>query len=260
MSTYIFRSTLQEFLRVRRIMVWLLVALLVFAAGKAFTLVARDMMNQQESYATLSALLTFLLLPLISAIFSSSVVSQEVEQKTIVYLLTRPVRRETLILMRSLASIVVVALLGGVCALAVSASVFGSGAFGNGILYRDLLAIAMGALAYGFLFVLISLLANRAMIISLLFAFAWETSLSHLPGNMHLLSISTYLTAIAQRPSTSSGGGGVRTLGALASNLGTNSLSPDTGWAVLIILIGVCAALSMWWFKQFEYLPREDAE
>ena len=39
-----------------------------------------------------------------------------------------------------------------------------------------------------------------------------------------------------------------------------DQLSADTGWFVLLVLIAICAGMSMWWFRHFEYLPREDAE
>jgi ABC-2 type transport system permease protein len=257
-NLYAFQSALQEFIRAKRILVWLFIAAGLYLISILFLRV-NPSHGDVESYSMLSSLLTFRLLPLASAIFSSAVLSQEVEQKTIVYLLTRPVPRAQLFVMRTLASAIVVALVTAVAAIAVSAAVYGGRALGNEILYRDFVAIVVGALAYGTLFALLSLIVNRAMIVSLLFAFAWETSVPVFPGDAHVLSISSYLTAIAERPS---GGAmaGTNPLNALAVGLGTNTLPADTGWMVMIGLIAFCFGLGAWWFTRFEYLPREDAE
>jgi hypothetical protein len=96
------------------------------------------------------------------------------------------------------------------------------------------------------------------MIVSLLFAFAWETSVPSMPGSVYLMSISSYLTAIAQRPSVAQTDDSP--INMLASNLATNTLRPDTAWAAMALFIAFCAIFGAYWFKNFEFLPREDAE
>jgi ABC-2 type transport system permease protein len=259
MATYVFQNALSEFLRPKRVFVWLLVGIGLFLASSTYLYLgggsARD-----GAYATLSSLLLFRILPLASAIFSSGVLSQEVEQKTIVYLLTRPIPRPTLLAMRTLASALVVFIVTTFCALGLSIAVYGPRGLVHEYLMRDLVGIAVGSIAYGSLFVLISLLVNRAMIISLIFAFVWETTVPSMPGSgtIHYMSISTHLTAISQRPSA--GGSGGNFLAAIANVLGTNELSPTVGWAAMIGLVAFCAILGAWWFSNNEYLPREDAE
>lgn len=235
--------------------IWAVIALALLGMALLFKRVNPDKPND-EMYAMLSSILVFRLLPLASAIFSTAVISQEVEQKTIVYLLTRPIPRAQLIGMRTLASITVVALVTFLGAILVSAAVYGSGALSNPLLWRDLKAIIVGAAAYGSLFVFVSLLINRAMIVCLLFAFAWETSVPNMPGSMYYLSITSYLTAISERPST--GAGDFMQL--LAGALGSNTLTPSVAIPAMLVLIAVCGVAAMTWFTKFEYVPREDAE
>ena len=259
MGAFVFQSAFMEFFRAKRVVVWVIVAIGIYAAATAYVRLGGA--DAEDAYATLSSLLVFRLLPLASAIFSSAVLSQEIEQKTIVYMLTRPVPRQIFLTMRTLASALSVFVVTSIAAVALSLAVYGSSGPTNPFLLRDLVAIAVGSLAYGSLFVLISLMVNRAMIISLLFAFAWETSVPSMPGSIYLMSISTHLTAIAQRPSSgapSGGRGGVLTI--VANALGTNTLSPTVGWVVMVALIAFCIVFGAWWFKHFEYLPREDAE
>lgn len=235
--------------------VWVVIALALFGMAVLFKRV-NPQKTPEEMYALLSSILVFRLLPLASAIFSTAVVSQEVEQKTIVYLLTRPVPRAQLIGMRTLASITVVALVTFLGAILVSGAVHGGGALGNPLLWRDLKAIVIGSAAYGALFVFVSLLINRAMIVCLLFAFAWETSVPNMPGSMYYLSITSYLTAIAERPAAATGD----FMQLLAGAFGNNTLTPGVAIPAMLLLTGVCAVAAMAWFTKFEYVPREDAE
>ncbi len=252
---YLYTSAVREFLRFRRLAIWFVIGLALLGMALVFKNVNQGKPSQ-DMYALLSSILVFRLLPLASAIFSTAVVSQEVEQKTIVYLLTRPIPRARLILMRTLASMTVVAIVTFVGAVLVSGAVYGAGALSNELLWRDVKAIVVGAAAYGALFVFVSLLINRAMIVCLLFAFAWETSVPNMPGSMYYLSITSYLTAISERPSAGSGD----FLQLLAGSFGQNTLTPGSAYPAMLILIGACVVASMTWFTKFEYVPREDAE
>jgi hypothetical protein len=148
------------------------------------------------------------------------------------------------------------AIVGAVCALSVGLGAYGLGVLSSDLFYRDLVALLVGAAAYTSLFVLVSLLINKAMIVSLLYAFAWETSVPSIPGDTYKLAITSHLTAIAERPTTASEG----LLGALSSGLSTNLLSPAVSWPVLILLIAACSAIGAAWFTKFEYVGREDTE
>jgi ABC-2 type transport system permease protein len=251
---FIYRQALADFLRPRRIVAWVVVAIALFFVTHIFQFVNPDA-DHRDAYTMMSAVLVFRLLPLASAIFSTAVLSSEVEQRTIVYLLTRPIERWRLLLMRALASMTAVFFISALAAASVSLAVYGLS--GNPYFGRDVVALAVGSAAYGGLFVAFSLLVNRAMIVCLLYAFAWETSIPNMPGNLHYLSITSYLHAIAQRPSTGAPSGPLDVLG---GSFGFNLISPGTGWIVMLCLIAVTIGFGLYWFTTNEYLPREDAE
>lgn len=256
-DAFIFSHAFRDFSRLKRLAGWFFVALAMFGMAKGF--MSLNDIEPAKAYSLLSALLVFRILPLASAILSTAVISQEIEQKTIVYLLTRPIDRYRLLLFRSLASMLVVMIVTVFSWAAVGIATFGMGFISNPYALRDLVAIAAGAVAYGSLFVFVSLLFNRSMIFNLIFAFAWETSIPSMPGNMSLLSISTYLNSVAQRAPTETGPNGGAALGNLANAIGSSSVSPGIAWLVLILLSGVCLLAGMWWFTKFEFVPREDA-
>lgn len=256
MESYIFTSSLKEFTRARRLWPWL--ALCVLAALLAFVWqkLSPDA-SPADRYASVSSMIVFRMIALVSAIFATAIVSQEVEQKTIVYLLTRPVPRWKLVVFRFLAGALVVSVIGAIGALCVSLGAFNTGFLSNSLLVKDILAMVFAAFAYGALFLFVSLLFNRAMIICLIYAFGIETALPNLPGDISRLSIYSYLQAIAEHPSTSSPSQG---LNLAAGDLGLNTLTASVAIPSLVILTAVCLGLSAYWFTKFEYVPREDAE
>jgi ABC-2 type transport system permease protein len=256
MLAYLFQSALKDFIRPKRVVVWLLIAIATGAAARGWASLTSEMPLAQQ-YGQLSSILVFRLMALASAIFSTAVISQEVEQKTIVYLLTRPIPRWQLLLTRTLASASVVFMLTAFAALCVSIAVFGRAGIAQPLLISDLGTILMGSLAYGALFVLVSLMLNRAMIVCLLFAFGWESSIPNMPGYLYYVSVYSHLTAIAHHPKPTTGNGA---LTALSGQLSSNTMPASTAWTVLVCIVVGCMTLGCWWFTHFEYIPREDAE
>lgn len=255
MGLFLYQSALKDFMRPKRLAVWLFVVAGVFGIAKLWTTLTTGL-SPQEAYNQVSAVLVYRVLALTAAIFSTAVVSQEVEQKTIVYLLTRPIPRQTLLLARSLAASTVVVGIGWLLAIGVTLAVFGVRIGGNAMLVKDMIALGVGALAYTSLFVLLSLWINRAMIVCILFAFGWETMIPNLQGDIYYLSIYKYLETISERPAVSGPG----PLEALAAQLSANQMTVQTAWVALVAMIVAFTAIAGWWFTHYEYVPREDAE
>lgn len=254
---FIFTSALKDFFRPKRIGLWVLIVFVLALITVLISRVSPDA-TPEKTYLQMSSIIVYRVLALAAAIFATAVVSAEVEQKTIVYLLTRPIPRWKLIVFRSLAAAVVVFLVGVASGLAVSFAAHGAGGLNNEYLTRDLVGFAVGALAYVGFFTLLSLIINRSMIVSLLYAFGWETIVPNMPGDVRVLSISNYLQVIAERPSLGQEGQGA--VGALAGQLSVNTMTPGTAWPVIMTVIIFCFAFGAWWFNTFEYLPREDVE
>lgn len=254
MESAIFGQALRESFRLRRFLPWVILGFLPFGFASQWQTFQPDA-AKLDQYASVSSIFVFHILALTSAILTSTILTQEIENKTIVYLLTRPVPRWKLLVFRYLACSIVVAILGIIDVLFTSIGVYGF-SLSNPLAMGDIAAVVVGAFAYGAFFLFIGLLFNRAMIVCLLFAFGWETAVPNMPGQMCYLSINSYLQAIAQHPSA----GGNKVMGQLTSSAGDNTLSSNTGYMAMIIFAIFLIALGSWWFTTFEYLPREDAE
>jgi ABC-2 type transport system permease protein len=255
MGVPVFIAALQDFLRARRLFAWIFAILVVALisrlwAGLTPTLTAR------EAYAQVTAILNYRLLALAAAILSTAVLSQEVEQKTIVYLITRPVDRRVLLLARTFAAILTVVLVSWLLAFATSGAVYGTNVTANPLLTRDLIGMTVGAFAYCSFFVLISLWFKRALIACLLYAFGWEILAANMSGDIYYLSIYKYLEAISQRPAISGPG----PMEVLAGQAAVTTMSTQTAWTAMIVFILVCLGLAAYRFRWKEVLPSEDPE
>lgn len=256
MEAFLLQSSILDCLRMKRLWPWLMLAAFSFLVALGWNSLSR-VPDHQSIYSQVSFTIVFKLVALASAIFSTAAIGQEVEQKTIVYLVTRPVERWKILLARYLASSAVVAMIGILCAVCVSLAVYRGGAFGNPLLWRDIVALTVAAFAYGGLFIFLSLLLNRAMLWCLLYAFGWETLVPNMPGDASYLSIFSYASTIAAHPSEGDHRGLIQFM---SGQLGDNAMAVGTAWGVIVVMAVGLAAASALWFSHFEYVPREDAE
>lgn len=254
MTGFLYSQALRDFLRARRLIPWLMMCGIVALLGLAWERIEPTSTPVQR-YGDLSSMLIFRIVALSAAIYVTSIIGQEVEQKTIVYLLTRPIERWKLLLTRFLAAATSVALIGLIAALLLSAVLLHGNPFANELLGRDSVAIVLGSLEYGALFLMVSLLSSRAMMICIVFSFGWEWAIPNLPGDLYRLSVSSYMEAIAQHPMPAD-----KKTALLAGTLGTNLITTSSAYAVMGIVTIAVLGLALWWFTHYEYVPREDTE
>ena len=254
-----YQYMLREALRFRKLIAWLLLSIVALTMAAMWHYISKgseDPLTATDRYVNVVNLLVFRLLPLASAIYTTMVVSQEVEQKTIVYLLTRPIERWKLLAGRwgaTVTAVIIISLIGMV------ATLIGAGGPGNVHVnfLLDIVALVLGAAAYGSLFLFITLLFNRGLIICVLFAFGWESSVPNLPTGLQKLSILAHMQAIAKHPEAEGSG---KALEAISGVLGVNNMSGSTSGFVLLVFSIVMVGLSAYWFTTHEFIPREDSE
>lgn len=134
--------------------------------------------------------------PLVSLVFGSAVVSEEIEDRTITYLFTRPIPRPAILLGRWLAAFLVVAPLLCASAYAVIAILGSSGgenALAAHVVARALWTVVIGAAAYTAVFAAVGTLLKHPVIVGLGYTFAIEGFLANLPGSNQALTIQFYL-------------------------------------------------------------------
>lgn len=191
----------------------------------------------------------YILLAVVTLFYGTSLVSEEVEEKTITYLLMRPVPRPTIYVGKYLAYLVVgLALLIPSATLTFLIAMLADPAGEAGrhlpILFQDLAVLALGVLAYGALYALFGTVTKRPVLIGLGFAVVWETIVSFVPGYLNKLTIKHYLVALLPHPAGERG-----VLGFFES-----STSAPVAVLVLLALTAALVALGSWGFTNREYV------
>ena len=251
---FLLRTALHDVVRPRRLVAALLLTVLPAAIALLWrSLATPGRFAPADAYNSLAANLVFgFILTILSVIYGTAVVSQEIEQRTIVYLLTRPVPRWRILLAKFAGSALAITITVCLSALLLALVLYGPTRLGTGQLGRDLRILPVGALAYGSLFLLFATFLARPLTYGLLFAFGWESWVPNLPGSFARLSLMAHLRALAPHPASA------RTAGFL------DDFAPDItqgqAWLVLAVVIAASLLGALAVFSAREYAPREDAE
>ncbi|HWX24843.1 MAG TPA: ABC transporter permease subunit [Vicinamibacteria bacterium] len=142
-------------------------------------------------------------LPLTALFYAGSLVADEVEGKTITYLLSRPISR-TSILAGKFAAFMATGLSFTLPPLLVAFLLLVGGDRGKGLaaaapdLFLDMGVCALALAAYGAVFTLLGCVLKRPMIPGLLYIFVWELVASHLPGYMPRLTLAAHLRSLVR--------------------------------------------------------------
>jgi ABC-2 type transport system permease protein len=152
-------------------------------------------------------MLTFLFLQtltlLIPLLYATSLMRNEIEEGTLVYLVTRPVPKPLLLLAKWAAATAFsgALLMAGMLAFMAAFMAFGDGslgdfAYGNRLL-RFMLAGLLGTIGYASIFTLVGLISRRALIWGIAYGFMSEFVLTMIPAVVRKLTVMHYLRSIA---------------------------------------------------------------
>jgi ABC-type transport system involved in multi-copper enzyme maturation permease subunit len=138
--------------------------------------------------------------PVLGAFYGTSLMSDEVEDRTITYLFTRPVPRGAVIIGKYLAYLACTALvvLPSVTAVYLLITPVSGGSIGGTFpqLLTDLGLLALGLAVYGAVFALIGALVPRPLVAGLLLIFGWEQVALLVPGYLRRFTVAHYLQAL----------------------------------------------------------------
>ena len=260
----LFRSALRDAVRPRRLFIALLVTLLPPLVGLAWRLLtpAADFVPSDVYDSLVPGLIFSFSLTILSVVYGTGVISQELEQRTIVYLLTRPLPRWRILLARFAASLLVVMTITAASVLLLAVIVYGPKGFSEAGVWLDVRALLIGALAYGALFLLLGATTPRPLIYGLLFVFGWETWVPALPGAFARISVMSYLRVLSSREiggGEQSGDAGGNFLLAF-SNPPEMNISQNQAWLILVLTAVIALLGALLAFSRREYAPRDDSE
>ena len=132
------------------------------------------------------------LLPITALIVGTGVLGSEIDDGTIVHLLTKPLSRTEIVLSKLLVAAGITAVTAAV-PLFLTALVIGSPRLG----FALIVGTALGAVAYSAVFLLISLVARRAVLVGLVYVLVWEGLFGNYVAGTRVLSIEQYVGTVA---------------------------------------------------------------
>ena len=134
------------------------------------------------------------MLPVISLIVGTGVLGSEVDDGTIVHILTKPLPRRDIILAKLGVAI-------GVSAVTSAVPLFVAGVLADSARLGLGLAAAavVGAAAYSAFFLLLSLVTRRPVLLGLVYILVWEGLLGNFVSGTRVLSIEQYVITIADK-------------------------------------------------------------
>ncbi|MEU4425265.1 ABC transporter permease [Actinoplanes sp. NPDC024001] len=172
----------------------LLLPLPLLLIGLAAICRAYDLTPDQWGQPVVVGLGFAVMLPVIALIVGTGVLGSEVDDGTLVHILTKPLARRDIILAKFGVAVVTTAVTTAV-PLFVVGLMAGSAELGTALA----VAAAAGAVAYSALFVLLSLLTRRPVLLGLVYILVWEGLLGRFLSGTRVLSIEQYVITIADK-------------------------------------------------------------
>jgi len=210
----------------------------------------------QLSSLTQQIIIPFLI-PIVAMAVGVSAIGEQVEEGTIVYLWTRPVRRRAIYLGRLLAAQAVSSmLLSGsliLCFLVMLSEGLGVIDWAFLKLYLvTFLIIVLGTFSYSAVFAAMGTFFRKPVLPAILFAFGWEAMVSSIPARVQELSLRFHLQNIVEVPKVVPENiEGV--LGALLSNAFQRDPVPKLqSVAVLLVVMIFFTGLGIWLLRMKE--------
>ena len=145
-------------------------------------------------------LLVQTIVPLVALIFGSAVVAEEVDDRTITFLFTRPIPRQSILLGRWLAAASIVTVLLAASAALTMGILSRVAEFDpeevplpDGLLWRLGIGAVVGGVVYSAMFAALGTLMKRPVLVGLAYTFVVEGFLGNLPGATRGITVQHYL-------------------------------------------------------------------
>jgi ABC-type transport system involved in multi-copper enzyme maturation permease subunit len=192
------------------------------------------------------------IVPILGIFYGTSLIADEVEDKTITYLFTRPIPRSAVLLgkyLAYLASTVLIVLPSVMVVYFFVVPIGGGGIAGTfPNLVRDLGLLAVGLAAYGALFAAVGAWVKRPVLLGLFFAFGFEPFALAVPGYLKRFTIAFYTQGLVPEAMPQ------ESLISLLQSFFHETVSPLEGVLTLLVITGLSLALAARAVERREYV------
>jgi ABC-2 type transport system permease protein len=189
--------------------------------------------------------------PVLGVFYGTSLMADEVEDKTITYLFTRPIRRGAVLVgkyIAYLACTVFVVLPSIVVVYLLIVPLRGSLGSSFPDLLKDLVLLGIGLAVYGAVFAFIGAAFKRPLLIGLVFIFGWEQAALAFPGYLRRFTVAYYLQALVPHAMPNDG------IMGLIQAIFRETPSLATSLIALFVILAVFLAWAAWTVERREYV------
>lgn len=178
--------------------------------------------------------------PVLGAFYGTALIADEVEDKTITFLFTRPISRSAVLFGKYLAYLVctMLVVLPSVVVVWLLVAPLGGGNLASTFLdlAKDLPILAAGLAVYGALFALVGSTFKRPLLTGLIFVFGFEPAVLVFPGYLKNLTIAYYLQGLVPQAMPND------TVVSLVQQI----FRETPGFATSVIALAVITVVSLW--------------
>ena len=190
--------------------------------------------------------------PVLGVFYGTALIADEVEDKTITYLFTRPIRRGAVLFGKYLAYLACT-MFGraarrwcwSTCWSCRCAASLG-GSFLD--LLKDLMLLSLGLAVYGALFAFVGAKFKRPLVIGLVFIFGWEQAALAFPGYLKRFTVAYYLQGLVPHAMPNDG------VISLVQGIFRESPSLVGSLAGLVLIFVLFVAWGAWTVERREYV------
>ena len=195
-------------------------------------------------------LFIWFIVPVLGVFYGTSLIADEVEDKTITYLFTRPIRRGAIFIGKYVAYVACTTLVVLPSVMIVYFLVMPFRDIPSTFipLVIDLGILLAGLASYGALFGLVGAVLKRPLVVGLVFAFGWEKVALFVPGYLRRFTLAHYLQALVPHAMPSDG------VVSLLQSVFTDTPSVMTCLFWLIFALVVSIALAVRAVESREYV------
>jgi len=186
---------------------------------------------------TLDGIVTRTCLPLIAIVFGTAALGSELEDGTGVHLLTKPIDRWIIIVSKTLVAGTLTAVLIVPSTVISGILMGGTGGDEIAVTFAFALSVLVGSYLYTAIFLVLSAITTRGLLIGLAYALIWEGIVAGLLPGSQAFSVREYLTGIVQ---------------ALAPQAGRESLVGSTGFVYAVVAFVLALAIGSVRLSRYE--------
>jgi ABC-2 type transport system permease protein len=192
--------TLRALLGRRRTLLMLLLAGIPILVG---LIVKANGPGVRDVGSTLDGLVVRIVLPLVALVFGTSALGSELEDGTAVHLLTKPIRRSTIVLAKIVVAGTLTALLLVPSTVLAGILIARPGSDALTTTFALAIGVLVGSYIYTAIFVALSIVTSRGLLLGLGYALIWEGVLAGLLPGSQVFSVREYVRGIAHTLSPS---------------------------------------------------------